>query len=330
MTTDTPITPTTTPTTHATTKERILVIRLGALGDIVLCFQAFHEIRCAHPEAEIALLTMPAYADLARSMPWFDRIILDERAPAWRPDQWLKLLREVRIFAPTRVYDLQGKARQTFLYMLLGGPRGSEWSGAAPFASHPRLWPPQPGMHFTDFLAAQLRKANVPVQTYPDLSWLEAPIDELNLPSRYIVLIPSCAKGREFKRWPLRYYAELAQRLYREGTDCVAIGSRADHGLVTTLRGHALHLKDMTGKTSFAQLASLMRRSVAVVGNDTGPTHLAAALGVPTLALFSDRVNPVWSAPKGTHAQWVQGSPMSMLSVDKVFLALKELLAHKA
>lgn len=313
-----------------TSKERILVIRLAALGDIVLCFQAFHEIRCAHPDAEIAFLTMPAYAAFAKTMPWFNQVILDERPPAWRLDLWLKLVQQIRAFAPTRVYDLQGKNRQNILYMLLGGSRACEWSGAAPLASHPRLWPPLQNMHFTDFIAAQLQRADVPTQPSADLSWLQDPLDDFHLPSRYIVLIPSCAPGREYKRWPLSYYADLAQRLHREGTECIAIGTRADHGLVTTLRGHAPHLIDMTGRTTIPQLASLMRRSVAVVGNDTGPTHLAAALGAPTLALMSDRINPVWSAPKGPCVRWVQGGPMSMLSVDKVSLALKELLAHKA
>ena len=311
-------------------KERILVIRLGALGDLVLCFQAFHEIRCAHPGARIALLTMPAYAEFARQMPWFDEVIVDERAPWFDAGRGLDLVRRVRAFAPTRVYDLQGKLRQSILYILLGGGRACEWSGAAPFCSHPRLWPPDPAMHFTDFLAAQMRAANVPQQESPDLGWMDADLGEIKLPERFVVVIPSCASGRDYKRWPVRYFAELAQRLHREGIASIAIGTRADHGLAVTMRGFAPHLIDMTGRTSLPQLATLMRRSIAVIGNDTGPTHLAAALGIPTLALLSERVNPVWSAPKGSHAAFVQGSPMSMLGVDKVSLALMPLLPHKA
>ena len=142
-------------------QERILVIRLGALGDLVLCFQAFQAIRNAHPKAEIALLTMPVFAGFARQMPWFDQVLIDPRAPRWRLDAWWRLARQVRAFAPTRVYDLQGKFRQTILFGLLGGPLGPEWSGAAPGCSHPRLWPPVKGTHFTDFIAAQLERAGV-------------------------------------------------------------------------------------------------------------------------------------------------------------------------
>ena len=311
-------------------REHILVIRLGALGDMILCFQAFQSIRAAHPDAEIALLTAPSFAGFAEQMPWFDRVITDERAVALDLGKWLDLTKRVRAFAPTRVYDLQGKLRQTILFTLLGGPKAREWSGGAPLCSHPRMWPPEPAMHFTDFIADQLRRADVLPQTNLDLSWLDASLDGLTLPEQFIVLIPSCAPGREYKRWPVRYYAELAQRLHRSGIECVAVGTRADHGLAVTMRGLAPHLIDLTGKTTLLQLAAVMRKSLAVIGNDTGPTHLAAVLGVPTLGLLSERVNPVWSAPQGSQAQWLQGSPMSMLSVDKVSLALAEMLPHKA
>lgn len=282
-----------------TSPERILVIRLGALGDLVLCFQAFHEIRRAHPDAEIALLTMPAFAGFARSMPWFDKILIDERASGRQFGQWVRLIKQVRDFKPSRVYDLQGKLRQSILYGFLGGPFGPEWSGAAPLCSHPRLWPPQAGMHYTDFVAAQLRLAHVPSQAPPDLAWLDAPLDNFSLPERYALLIPGCAPGREYKRWPAKKYAELARRLREENIECIAIGTKADAHAIIAMRAEAPHVIDLTGQTSLPQLAALARRSVAVIGNDTGPTHLAAAVGSNVIALMSDKVNPVWSSPRG-------------------------------
>jgi ADP-heptose:LPS heptosyltransferase len=308
-----------------TQRERILVIRLGALGDLVLCFRAFSAIRQAHPHAEIALLTMPAFAGFAASMPWFDKVLVDGRAPGWRLDLWEKLAAQVRRFSPTRVYDLQGKNRQTVLYALLGGPWGAEWSGAAPLCSHPRLWPPQDGMHFTDFVAAQLKLADVQVPSAGDVSWLDAPLD-FALPGKFVVLIPSCAAGREFKRWPAAHYAELANRLHARGIASVAVGTIQDKAAIAAIRETAPQVQDLAGKTSLLQLAGLVRRSLGVVGNDTGPTHLAAAVGAPTLALMSDRVDPVWSAPKGRQTQWLQGRPLALLGVDKVFLALQGML----
>ena len=159
-------------------KERILVIRLGALGDLVFCFQSFHEIRLAHPDAEIALLTRAPFAAFAQALPWFDRVIIDTHPTFAQPLEWIGLAKEIKRFAPTRVYDLQGKRRQTIVYALLGGAWGTEWSGAAPACKFPRVWPPTPNMHFTDFLAAQLRGAGVPAALPPELSFLDAPVEK--------------------------------------------------------------------------------------------------------------------------------------------------------
>lgn len=299
-------------------REKILVIRLGALGDLVLCFQAFAAIRRAHPKAEIALLTMPAFAGFALKMPWFDRVIVDHRPSALEIKSWATLLRSVRNFNPTRVYDLQGKFRQTILYALLGGPFGSEWSGAAPLCSHPRLWPPVPGMHYTDFLFAQLRRADVHPLTHVDLSWLDAPLDKFDLPSCYVVFIPGSAPTRLYKRWPATHYAELANRLRQKGVECIAIGTALDADAIAEIKKLTSNVRDLSGKTNLFEVAAIVRRSDFVVGNDTGPTHLAAAVGANTLTLFSEQVNAEWAAPKGPRAKYKQGRPISAIGVEEV------------
>jgi ADP-heptose:LPS heptosyltransferase len=309
-----------------TARERILVIRLGALGDIVSCFQSFHEIRKAHPAAEIAFLTTPAFVAFARRMPWFTRVIVDPRPSAWNPDQWRRLAKDVRAFAPTRVYDLQAKLRQSVLYALLGGPLGPEWSGRAPLCSHPRFDPPKPGMHYTEFVAAQLRLAGVKEQPPADLGWLDGPIDEFGLPERFVVFVPGCSPHREYKRWPARHFAELAQKLRAKGLGAVAIGTLHDVAAVSAIRAQAPEVVDLSGRTDLFRLAGLMRRAEGVVGNDTGPTHIAAVLGAPTLTLISDRVDAPWVAPKGPCAAWLQGKPLETLGIDEVLLALAALL----
>jgi ADP-heptose:LPS heptosyltransferase len=302
--------------------ERILVIRHGALGDMVHCFQAFHEIRQAHPNAKIALLVKQNFADFARAMPWFDQIIIDPYPAIWRLDQWLVLLKRIYSFKPTRVYELHGKLRQDILFYLLGGPLGPKWSGSAPFAHFQRLWPPAPGMSFIGFLAAQLRKAGVPAQGPADLSWFDAPVDEFNLPARYAVLIPGAAPGGDIKRWPAAHYAELAQKLQERGITSVVVGTKQDADVIGVLKAKAPQIIDLSGKTNLLQLAGLFRRSVLVVGNDTGPMHMASALGARVLALLSAHTDPVWSTPPGPHMVWIKRQPVADISVDEVLLAL--------
>jgi len=151
-------------------------------------------------------------------------------------------------------------------------------------------------------------------------------LDGFDLPKKFVVLIPGCAPGREYKRWPAAHYAALVDRLKVAGIACVMAGTLADKDMAAIIREGSPAVIDLIGRTNLLQLAALMRESLAVVGNDTGPTHLAAALGVPTLALMSDRVNAVWAAPHGARAQALQGAPLASLGVEKVSLALQAML----
>ncbi|MFA4995336.1 MAG: glycosyltransferase family 9 protein [Bdellovibrionales bacterium] len=303
-------------------KEHILVIRLGALGDLIFCFQAFHEIRLAHPDAEIALLTRAPFASFARSLPFFNRILIDTHPSFATPFAWARLRKEVAAFSPDRIYDLQGKFRQTLLYALLGGPYGPAWSGAAPFCRFPRLWPPEPDMHFTDFLAAQLRAAGVQQKSAPDLAWFDAPVGKFALPPNYAVLIPGCSPGAPHKRWPPQKFAALAQKMRGKNLVCVVVGTDADAAAVSALKALTQNAIDLCGKTSLFELAGILRRAAVVIGNDTGPLHMAAALGAPTLALFSGKSDPVWSRPPGPKVAWRQSANIADLGVDEIFGAL--------
>lgn len=301
-------------------KERILVIKLGALGDLVLCMGAFAAIRARHPDAEIALLTGPPFAGFGLQMPWFDSVILDPRPKATQLLKWVKLIRDVRNFAPTHVYDFQGKTRQTILYYALGKPL---WSGAVKGCSHPRLWPPEKGMHYSDFLAAQLERAGLGSFVSPDLAWLDGDSSSFTLPEKFALLITGCSPQHPHKRWPATHFAALAKRLNEQGIATIAIGTKADAASIADVRQLAPEVMDLSGQTSLGQLAALARRAVCVVGNDTGPTHLAAAVGGKTIALMSDKVDPLWSSPRGPRTQWLGGKPMAEISVDEVLRGLQ-------
>lgn len=299
-------------------KERVLVIKLGALGDLVLCASVFAAIRAHHPDAPMALLTAPPFASLALQMPWFNTVILDPRPKLTQPLKWLQLIRQVRTFKPTRVYDLQGKTRQKILYHALGKPL---WSGAIKGCSNPRPWPPVQGMHYTDFIAAQIMAAGLDAPQPPDMSWLDGDVAGLDLPERFAVLITGCSPQHPHKMWPAVSYAALADRLKQEGLAVLAIGTKDDAPRVEAVRSLAPHVIDLTGKTSLGQVAALCRRATLVVGNDTGPTHIAAAVGAKTMALMSEKVDPLWSCPKGPNAQWLGGRPLDEVSVDEVLCA---------
>jgi ADP-heptose:LPS heptosyltransferase len=308
--------------------HRILIIRLGALGDLALCNAAFQALRERYPRATIALLTQPQWRDFARSQPWFDQIIEDTRPSSWQLEKWLTLWQRLRRFDPQLVIDLQGKTRQTILYALLGGWHGPDWSGAAPRCRFPRVWPPQPNWHFTDFIAAQLQVMGItaPKPTAADYQWLDAPIDALALPEKFVLLVPGCSPTHPEKRWPASSYAQLAQTLHQQGLASVMIGTKAEADVLTAIQREAPEVINLGGRTGLLQIGAIARRAQAVIGNDTGPVHLAAATGTPTLTLFSGTGTPVWSAPIGRKTQWLQETTLDALPVERVLTQLRGML----
>ena len=290
---------------------RILVIRLGALGDFVLSFGPFAAIRAVHPDAEITLLTTAPYRALAQRAPWFDRVLIDVRPAWWDLPRVLALRRALRGF--DFVYDLQTSARSGWYHSLAGRP---PWSGIARGASHPHANPARDTMHTIDRQADQLSMAGVPMVA-PDLTWWPATM----VPGDYAVLVPGAAAHRPRKRWPAEDYAALAVALKARGLRSIVVGTGADGDAAETIMTACPDALNLTGRTTLLELGGLMRGARLAVGNDTGPMHLAAAVGVRCVVLFSADSDPALTAPRGDVTVLVEPD-LADLPVDRVVAAL--------
>ncbi len=297
--------------------KRILVIRLGALGDFVQSFGPFAAIRAHHPGAHITLLTTPPFADLARRSPWFDEVWADGR-PSWsRPGAMLALVRRLHAARFDRVYDLQTSSRSSRYRWFVGGR--AEWSGIARGASHPHANPHRDAMHTLDRQRDQLRMAGITEVPPPDLAWLDADLSRFRLPPRFALLVPGASPLRPLKRWPVEGFARIAAEA---GLPVAVIGGPAEAPLAAAIREAAPGTLDLTGRTSFAEIASLGRQADWALGNDTGPTHLLSAAGCPTLALFGEDSDPSLCAPRGEATEVLRHLPLAALPVEAVQAAL--------
>jgi ADP-heptose:LPS heptosyltransferase len=298
---------------------RILVIRLGALGDFVQSLGPFAAIRAQHPGAEITLLTTAPFAPLARLAPWFDRVEIDARPAWWNLAGVLRLRRQVRRF--DFVYDLQTSQRSSRYFRVAGRP---PWSGIAPGCSHPQADPARETMHTFERQRDQLRLAGINSVPPPDLHFLTArPVPDL--PARFALLVPGAAPHRPAKRWPAERFAALATILAERGLTPVVIGAAADAKLAATIRAACPAALDLTGRTALADLFAFAARAALAVGNDTGPMHIAAAVGAPCVVLFSADSNPAMTAPRGPDGAWptvLRAPVLADLSVERVAAAL--------
>ena len=271
---------------------RILVIKLGALGDFVLAFGPFAAIRAHHPHAHITLLTTKPFAGLAARAPWFDAVRVDSRPAAWDLPGLLRLLRAVRGF--DFVYDLQTSGRSSRYHRIAGRP---PWSGIARGASHPHANPGRDAMHTLDRQREQLAMAGINAFPRPGLSWLTGAGPAVAEP--YALLVPGAAPHRPAKRWPAERFGALAALLQDGGIRPVVIGSGTDMPLAAAILARCPAALDLTGRTTLPDLAGLAARAALAVGNDTGPMHLAAAVGCRCIVLFSGSSDPALTAPRG-------------------------------
>ena len=307
-------------------RERVLVIKHGALGDWVLATGCFAAIRRHHARARVTLLTTPPFADWGARCGWFDEVWTDERASLLAaPLDWLRLRRRLLDAEFARVYDLQASGRTGLYFRMLPRGRRPEWSGNAAGCSHPHRPPRGVRAHTLAVRAAQLGIAGIESVPEPSLDWLDADIEALAPPRPFALVVPGGSAHRPEKRWPAERFAALARALAARGTPPVLIGTAAEAPVMATIVRHAPGAIDLGGRTGLGQVAALARRAACAVGNDTGPMHIAATVGCPTVVLFGAASDPALCAPRGEAVAVLRHVPLADLSADAVVDAVDRL-----
>jgi ADP-heptose:LPS heptosyltransferase len=309
--------------------QKVLVIKLGGVGEMVLAFPAFERIREAHPKAKITLLTTDPFASLAKSSPFFNAVETDG-APK-DPGHWTGLILRIRRARYDRVYDLQNDAGSNLIFQSLR-PSPPEWSGTALGCSLPHRNRNRGAMHPLERQADQLKDAGIwpdaPTGQWaappPDISWVLARSAQPRSPAspgahRPVVLL---APGGPDQRWPPEQYGGFAKRMQDDGYDIVIVGGLGEAPLAHAIQRQAPRSRDLTGRTDLVQIASLGARASLAVGNDLGVLTLIAAAGAPTIVVFPSGVDAAAIAPRG-HVTVVHAATLKELPVDSVVAAAR-------
>ena len=293
----------------------ILVIKLSALGDMIMASGAFAAIRRAHPDAHIRLLTSPGFRWLGESCGSFDEVWTTEKPAWWRPWEAWALARRLRGAGFARVYDLQWSSLSNRLFRALRAG-GLEWVGVAPGCSH--FYPDRKARkHITARHAEMLRLAGIEALPPSDFGFLEAEIEQ-PLPTRFALVVPGSSARHPEKRWPLPHYIALCQALTARGLEPVLICGPDERGLADEILQACPSAHHFA--TPLPAIAELARRAQVAIGNDTGPLHLIAAVGCPTVALFRPEGQPEKTGPLGT-TRCLQAESFEALSVERVLAA---------
>lgn len=267
-------------------QEEVLVIKHGALGDFVKATGRMVAIRARHPHARITLLTQKFLSGLANATGCFDALEFDERG--YSPADWWRVI--VRLIASrkwTMVYDLQGSSRTLHRYRplaIFATRYALTWARARKWGFE--LYTTGAKLPFTPAFAKRSRlEVAFPK---PDLSFCKAKGENFSLlPERYALLIPGCSATNPQKRWPPERYRELTVALGEKGVKSVVMGTRAEAAEISAITDGNPNAIDFMGKSALEDIPQLALRSVVVVGNDTGPTHMARLSGARTIMLFT-------------------------------------------
>lgn len=301
---------------------RILVIKLGALGDFVQAMGPAAAIRAHHAAAEIILLTTAPYAELGRAAPYFDQVWIDERPGLLNPLGLWRLRRKLRACRFERVYDLQTSNRSNFYHRLMGLGQ-AEWSGISRGASHPHANPRRDHMHTLDRQEEQLRFAGIAAVPPPDVSWAARDVGHFSLPDRLLLMVPGGSAHRPGKRWPIERFAALAVLAARHRMTPVILGGAQEASLGAIIAERCSAARDLTGRTDFGEIVGLGGIALHAIGNDTGPMHLIVASGAPATVLYSAESDPALTAPRGGRVTILHRPDLAGLSVEEVAATLR-------
>jgi ADP-heptose:LPS heptosyltransferase len=308
--------------------QRILFIRLDRVGDVVLSTPAIRALKKHFPDAELTVLLRSSTRGLVEHNPFVDRIVTVDHA-----GELIGAIRELR----ARRFDLvvdpyDDWPLESALVAGLSGARvriGFAVAGRGAFFTV-RLPKPGPGRHMTDVVMDSLKPLGIAsgdVRTEVFLSegelasarkWLH---ERRNGSLPFIGFHPGAS--RETQRWPAEYFSELGTLLLREGRrGLILFGGPADRKLVEAMarRIGETALTCITGDVR--RFSALLACCQLLVCNNSGPLHVACALGIPTVSFMGPSVKERWS-PRGNLHRVLRRDGLPCIGCNRGYCVMK-------
>ena len=303
---------------------KILIIKLGSLGDIVQISGAIKDISENHKDDEIHMMTTKPYFGLFKKNPHISNVILDKRLSRLNLIYLFSLMKLIKKYNFSKVYDLQNSSRSAFYKRILF-PNASKEIWSSTETTLPE------GTTKKDFdkdsvlsrFEHQLKSSGInTIHTLkPDFSWSSTDISQIksyHQLDKYIVVFPFCSPHLTSKKWP--YYNDLINLInkkYENNYKIVIAPGPNEIREATNI--NALSILDNGKALDISQLATLIKDSSFVVANDTGPAHITAHLGSKGIALFGSHTSPFKVSIERENFKAIQAHELSKLSAEKVF-----------
>jgi heptosyltransferase-1 len=294
--------------------ERILIVLLGAIGDVVRALPLANRVRAGYPRAHLAWAVEPAAAPVLAAHPALDARLVFERRGGARA--FLPFLRRVRDERFDLVLDLQRHAKSGLVSAASRAPvrigfhrRNAKelnwvWNTHTIEPVEARGWKLAQYQRFADLLELPPEAPRFGVTLLPEE---EASVDRLLAPLARPFVALFLGSTWESRHWFADRYAAVIDALDARGVDAVLVGGTDVRALAAaTMRCARRPPLDLTARTSLRESYGILARAQAALGPDSGPMHLAAAAGTPVVSLWGATA-PARSAPFGSEQLVVVG-----------------------
>ena len=299
--------------------NNILIIKHGALGDLIQITNALKSIRHKYPESKITLLTDIKFKFFSDRIIFIYEIIYENRPSFLRIDEWLTIILKITRRNFNIVFDLQNSDRTSVYYFFIRLFNSKViWSGnrkGGKYKYHPKNFESVP---IKDRIKNQLALMNIEIYDNPDISWMLNK-NIINLPNNdFVILLPGSSLEHKHKRWPAEKFAELANHLKERNIDSIILGQSHSEGEeLKKIKLLAPKIIDFSNQ-DLDCLATTASKAIGAIGNDTGPTFIAAAAGCPITWLLSSHTDPNITQLLGSKVNTLKKDNISDITTDEV------------
>ena len=284
------------PTIARTARTRILIVRLSAVGDVVHGVPVLNALRDALPDSLLSWVVEQRAASLLKGHKSLDELIVVPRGWLKSPAAVWRLRRRLRAMHFDLTIDLQGLTKSAVAAWLSGAPRRIGFGGAngrelSPWLNNQRVV--STARHVIDCnlqllqpLGIDSPKVRFDLPESPDdRATAERIIRQVKLDGRFAVINPGA--GWPSKLWPPQRFAAVAQHLGRRGVPTVVVwGGFQERDWAAEIVAGSNGYGWLAPATSLTELAAVARRASLFIASDTGPLHIAAAVGTPCVGLY--------------------------------------------
>ena len=304
--------------------SNILIIKHGSLGDIAQACGAIQDISENHKDDAVHLLTTKPFFDLFKKNPYVSNVILDKRLSRFNLIYLYLLMKNIKKFKFTKVYDLQNSSRTSFYKKILFPKATKEvWSSTETTLPEGTIKQDFDKDSVLSRFDHQLKSSGINTNhtLIPNFSWCTSEISQIKnyyQLEKYIILFPFCSPHLTSKKWP--YYNNLISMINEKAEDKfkVVIAPGPDE-IKEASSMNAICVLDKGKALDISQLAALIKDSSFVVANDTGPAHMTAHLGSKGIALFGAHTTAHKVSIERENFKAIQVNDLTKLSAQKVF-----------